>query len=78
MQYILHDLHVAVWAMLTRHPHARESKLAIDWPLHIQRAVPQCNSVFYVRIHRPRLHLLNAYEVERAFNAAHKPANTAK
>lgn len=73
MQYILHDLHVAVWAIRTRHPNAHECRLAIDWPLSIQRAVPQCNSVFYVRVKRPRLHLLNAYEVELAFNRSHQP-----
>jgi len=78
MQYILHDLHVAVWAIVTRHPNARECRIAITGPLTIRRAVPQCNSVFYVRIHRPSLHLLNAYEVELAYNAAHKPASTSK
>lgn len=70
MQYILHDLHVAVWAFFANHPNARECRFAIDWPFTIRRAVPQCNSVFYLQFRRPRLHLLNAYEVEHDFNNA--------
>lgn len=74
MQYILHDLYVAVWAILANHPNSRECRAAITWPVTIRQAKFHGQNTFYIQFRRPRLHLLNAYEVEKAFNTA-KQAN---
>lgn len=71
MPHILHDLHVAVWAVRTSHPNWREVRLAFTLPISVRRLyAPGVH--FRVSFHVPKVHILNAYEAELAYVAAHR------
>ena len=68
MTYILHDLHVAVWAFRTAHIYRTRVRLTVTWPIHIRRHPYRIERQWIVSLHRPGIHILNAYEVESDFN----------
>ena len=69
MPNILHDLSVFLWGVRRSHPNWRETRPAILWPLHIRSIAPGVTLAWTVRLQRPGVHILNAYELERDYNA---------
>ena len=68
MQYILHDLSVFLWGVRSHHPNWKETRPAIVWPVHICSVAPGVSLAWTVRLQRPKLCILNAYELEQDYN----------
>lgn len=76
MQYILHDISVALWALRTNHCERKDFKVAFRWPIIIQRARPTYNGAWLVEFRRPMLYVLNSYRCELDYLLARSPETT--
>ncbi len=73
MQYILHDISVALWALKTNHCDRKGCKVAVRWPMSIRRAQATYDSAWLVRFRRPMIYVLNPYTVELDYLLARTP-----
>lgn len=76
MQYILHDISVAAWALRTNHCDRKDCKFEIRWPISVRRAQPTYNGVWLVQLRRPMLYVLNPYSIELDYLLARSPETT--
>lgn len=68
MPHILHDISVYLWAMRNRKCDRASIKFAYISPISINQIGPRC---WQIRIGLPSIHLLNSYELEKAYFQAH-------
>lgn len=69
MQYILHDAYVAWWAFKTHHRDRAKLRIGVTHPVTVTRMA--FNNSYLVQLRWPQIHILNTYEVEKAFLTAH-------
>jgi hypothetical protein len=65
MSKILHDLRIFTWGYFTDHPFYRETRVAFTPCISVIKH--PFTGVNHYRLRFPRLHILNAYEMEMDF-----------